>query len=311
MQRNRRQSSWLTYAAVITTIACATGGVSLVDAFGDSATHAEGCLGGGAAVYVTLVAGRLTVEANAAELATVLTEISCRSRIHFHGGDLPQRRVTVSFRNIPIEAALKRLVESDFNLLLIYDSMAIRDGANGLSDVWLFPVRPEQRMDVASIADSEGLERARDAENVDLQQRLDAIRTLADVDARVAGPRVLEAIDDNHPEIRRAAVVILGNVGDIAGVEPLARRLITDPDPGIREAAAHALGRLRLVEGLGALRDGLRDPDKHVRAGVVDALGDIADDEAERLLRLALHDSENSVREAAHEVLARFRRRPN
>lgn len=71
--------------------------------------------------------------------------------------------------------------------------------------------------------------------------------------------------------LARNAAVVLGNRGDGAAVEPLARALREDPETVVRSHAAWALGRLGGTKAREALERARRaDPDAEVQ-GEADA----------------------------------------
>lgn len=84
--------------------------------------------------------------------------------------------------------------------------------------------------------------------------------------ARIADPRFLPVLttyassEEKVPAIRQAAIRGLGLLGGADQVALVADRLVNDTDPGVREVAAEAMGRLgSRVEHLRPLRDRL-DP---------------------------------------------------
>jgi HEAT repeat protein len=87
----------------------------------------------------------------------------------------------------------------------------------------------------------------------DASVRVAALGTLREYADREAAPAfappaaVSRALEDDDPEVRRAAAEALGSIR--SGVGPIVPALIRqagrDPDPGVRSACAVALGRLR------------------------------------------------------------------
>jgi HEAT repeat protein len=56
---------------------------------------------------------------------------------------------------------------------------------------------------------------------------------------------LVPVLRDRESRVRRAAALALGNLEDPAAVEPLVAALRDDADPGVRQAAAWALGQLK------------------------------------------------------------------
>lgn len=81
------------------------------------------------------------------------------------------------------------------------------------------------------------------------------------------------------------------------------RRLVSDPDAGVRRRAALAVGRVRLHEGITTLTPLLSDPDADVRASAAFSLGVIGHADAAAPLRAALADDAPMVRGRAAEGL--------
>lgn len=81
--------------------------------------------------------------------------------------------------------------------------------------------------------------------------------------ARGDFPGLVKATSDRHPDVRRRAAVVLGELGDqeafwplmkLAGCTVAGGRESTwteDPDPGVRAAAVEALGRLAMLDSRG------------------------------------------------------------
>lgn len=227
----------------------------------------------GQAPSVSFRDGRLTVEANGQMLVDVLAEIKKKSGIKFTMRQtLPNDAVTASFRDVPIEAAIKRLVARDFDLVWFYAPPKSGRGAPLPIEVWV----------------------------VGRGERTDAV--VADKGAAPPSPKPVDAPGlGNRPEA----------AGDLAD-EPVDTALppfiaaLNDPHPQVRASAAGALGEIGSPEAVLLLRAGLADAESEVREAVVDALGSIGGPEAERLLRQALTDKDEDVREAASEALAKL-----
>jgi HEAT repeat protein len=85
-------------------------------------------------------------------------------------------------------------------------------------------------------------------------------------------PALTEALSASAPELRTAAVEILGDVGDRAAVGPVTARL-GDRDANTRVAAAEALGKIGGPGAIAALDAALAGEETAVRRAALDALG--------------------------------------
>ena len=167
----------------------------------------------------------------------------------------------------------------------------------------------------------------------DRASRLAAARALANLDAPEAVPAIFEALSDvgAHAEEvaealvrfgalavaplrerlrgsvsagqRRLAVVVLGDLRAFDAAADL-RAVLSDPDPHVGCAAAHAVGRLGDVAAVPKLVEILRDGgDLELREAAADALGAIDDPVAAPALVQALDAPEWALRDAAARAL--------
>lgn len=143
----------------------------------------------------------------------------------------------------------------------------------------------------------------------------DGDEVLAAIGGQDTSGAFLAALDDPAPERRRRAVEVVGRWTRTPArrdevADRLARALLHDADPGVREAAALGLERLGAAgASLGAVRPALLhalgDPDPGVRAATVQALVEAPGgaDVEQRLLAL-LADPAGEVRSAAVRALS-------
>jgi HEAT repeat protein len=113
--------------------------------------------------------------------------------------------------------------------------------------------------------------------------------------ARSAPGIVDELLADPEEPVRRAAAVILGDIGDSQSLRALVRKA-RDPDVAVRKAAAVALGRMgtEAVRPLAAL---LGDPELDVRRAAADVLATIEHGGAELLVQ-QLNSSDDTALKA-------------
>jgi HEAT repeat protein len=117
-----------------------------------------------------------------------------------------------------------------------------------------------------------------------------------------AVPELRRIAEHTDPQIRAAAVTLLGLVGDSHDA-PLAVRALEDPSADVRRAAADTLRRIGGPAAEEPLRAALEDRIHFVRAAVAAALGSLRSDAAvPRLLEIARADRFRPARAAAQAV---------
>ena len=139
---------------------------------------------------------------------------------------------------------------------------------------------------------------------------------------------VLESLDKRNlvtplllyhgsPAVRTRALAALGSVrGDIASQwVPQIRRMLGDPDPGVRAAAIGSLSSISLEDAASLARPLMAEPDPRVRATAAIALAgsDRAEDvdAAESALATLAGDARDSARDARRDVAAAVRQIAN
>jgi hypothetical protein len=258
---------------------------------------------------VTFKDGLLSVDTRGeSSLSDLLAEVEKKSGIKFHiRKTLPNETVSASFRDVPVENALKRLLGREFDLVWFYTASKTGRSAPQPTEVWVVG-RGERVGGLVADAGKGAVRRQPKAgDSTDIKTRLQEIESLGDEDAAKALPKLLGALADQDPRIRGAAAEALGEVGDASAVEPLGKMLASDADSDVREAAAEALGEIGSPTAVPALRAALKDAEEDVREAVVDALGAIGGPDAERVLRQALSDPDEDVRDAAAAALAKMK----
>ncbi len=126
-------------------------------------------------------------------------------------------------------------------------------------------------------------------------------RALGEIGDPRAVPDLIGLLKSGNADLRRAAGVALGKIGDFA-VEPLAG-VIAESDPVARVLAAEALGELGTPAAVEPLSTSLQDESRQVREAAASALGKIGDHRAAEPLVTALGDQTKKVREAAAAAL--------
>jgi HEAT repeat protein len=115
-------------------------------------------------------------------------------------------------------------------------------------------------------------------------------------------PLLVQALQDEAWEVRKAACEALGEIGDPQAIPHLAQAL-KDEAWEVREAACEALGAIGDPQAIPHLIQALQDEDSDVRWAACRALGAIGDPQAIPPLLQALKDEAWRVREAARWAL--------
>ncbi len=115
-------------------------------------------------------------------------------------------------------------------------------------------------------------------------------------------PGLLDALRDENPQVRTAAVKALGEIGDPAAVPEVLSTMVKDPSGDVRWMASAALGKMGAAAVPG-LMNALRDEDWKVRRSAAEALWGMAEPAAVPGLMEALCDKNDVVRQAASGAL--------
>ena len=95
--------------------------------------------------------------------------------------------------------------------------------------------------------------------------------------------RLIRALEDSSPEVRRQAARGLGEARSPEAVAPLLDEL-SDEESDIRSEAAEALGKIGQPEVVDPLLDAFDDPDTRVQISAIRALSEIGGDEVGELV---------------------------
>lgn len=116
---------------------------------------------------------------------------------------------------------------------------------------------------------------------------------------------LMEALKDPAPEVRVAAALALGQLKGEGAVTALGRSLGSDSSWWVRHAAAIALGRAKRAYGVDALETAVTaEPRWQVRLQAVKSLQEIGTPRAAEAASLALTDPDSGVRAAAGQAVA-------
>ncbi len=128
-----------------------------------------------------------------------------------------------------------------------------------------------------------------------------ALSALDDVPGKVRVPALMQLLESDVTETRRAACEMLGKSGSLQPASQLLD-LLEDPASDVAVAALEALRRLGCPDCLPAVCNLLEHEDETVRGAAIEVLVDLADDHyfpAERVGKMAVHDSSSAVRVTA------------
>ncbi len=144
------------------------------------------------------------------------------------------------------------------------------------------------------------------------RERWVAVRVLGQTGHPDAKVPLLKLIEDPMPAIRAAAAAGLGDLGDKSAASRLAE-LLKDAAIIVRAAAADSLGQLKVAETVGPLTDALWDAGSYYRGQsvwarrhYVDALGEIGSKKALPALVRALEDTDPNVVTSALKALRKI-----
>lgn len=115
---------------------------------------------------------------------------------------------------------------------------------------------------------------------------------------------LLQRLNSEDVDTRRAAVVALGRLGHKRATVPIAKLLISDPT--LKVDAANALARLGDESALEELLSMIGDRDSSVRQAVVGAINSIGSSKLPERIEPLLHDPEPLVRESAATIAGYF-----
>jgi HEAT repeat protein len=139
-------------------------------------------------------------------------------------------------------------------------------------------------------------------------QAADALGRVADSEIPTALTALVRASDDEHPSVRYAALLSLGELGDPAGANVIIRHL-SDDEPLCREASAIALGQLGPGgaesddRAWSALSSALSSPAPEVRFQAIASLAEIDAARAATVILPLCDDRDGKVRAQAAAAL--------
>jgi HEAT repeat protein len=283
-------------------------------------------------LLINVTGGLLTAEIHGTLLQQALNAIARASGIVILMREQSAERVTVTFKGLPLDDALRRILHTKNFVFFYSEAPRQADGISmtGLKEVHIYTGGPGSGDDtnrrVSQSADRNTISKSQPVtfkgrslgggESVEefAQALREGNRQLrkrsAEKLGRMLSAESLEplkrALSDDDPSVRESMVKALGMTWNEDAVAPLAATLLSDQEPDVREAAARALGETWSEAAVAALGQALQgDPDRYVREAAAHALGEIGSLDAVSSLKPALRDRDPSVREHAAQALGR------
>lgn len=133
-------------------------------------------------------------------------------------------------------------------------------------------------------------------------EKKEAIRELRRLGTPDAVQTLSQALGDDDPRVRNAAMEALSSIGGDEALAALASASVHD-DARVRGEAAYALAMAGGNSSIEYLSLALHDEDPRVRSAAIDSLGDIGDARSISVIQQALQDPDLAIRERALEVI--------
>ena len=223
------------------------------------------------ALWMDFREGRLSLEVREGSWGSVLQELRQRTGIHLHLHLRLEGPPSISFSDLPIERALRRLFGPEANFIFWYPAA---HSANTASDrpteVWVVGNSGDVHTSLTTPTDSP--EAPAPAAQTNISEPGNEWTTVFDKDLQAAQDTALSAADS---EGRLAAIAYLSRQANPGAVGVLLE-IIQDPDPHLRQSALDGL--LPLLDANPQVRQGLTHvlqaaQDPEVRQLVTDVLG--------------------------------------
>lgn len=252
--------------------------------------------------------GLLSLHTSQRSFAEVLGAIEKETGIRFHYTIPMAKAVTLSFKDVPVQEALKRLLGREAQLMFRFPEGPSAAGRAGVpEDVWILgevsgpiaEVRGPTDKSGASIGEG-GVAWAQSPEGLapaDDSQPDPATTEQPDIES------LMETTRSEDPMRRLQALSTLAGSehADQGAVDAALDAALTDEDAMVRAQAVQALVMRRGPEATGYLEQALRDPDPSVRIMALESVDPAT--HGEDLIKQALSDSDPAVRAMAQAML--------
>jgi hypothetical protein len=219
----------------------------------------------------------LSVRAQAAPLRDLLFEVARLAGFRIDERVPPGRTISVEFKGLPLDLALKRLLSAE-DFIFVYDPSS---EGNSAKLRWVILLGPASSLqggtetaqaapkDIRAFDPDAPLEQLlplTDHQDPEMRRAALEALTLHEGDER-ARWKLMDQIRDPDPNIRSAVVGLLGPfVKQWPGAEDVIMTALRDPDPGVRRLALHTMWEASSPKSSEALQLGLLDADPGVRA---------------------------------------------
>jgi hypothetical protein len=240
------------------------------------------------AVSVDDQRARVSVGVQDQPQAEVVAELIRQTGIPIHIYAEDQGLLTASFRDVPLDQALRRLFGPDAQYAFRYE-LALPSAVPVEAWVWTAASRSSSGPALSSAAP---------AVDGDAFARRLEIRRVADEQGSVSVQTLIAALRDGDASVRRDAAAGLVRRRDDSVVEELGALLMREPEPELRATAAEILATIASPPALIVLRQALDDPEYLVRARAVAALVNFAGRPGLASLRHAARDRSDEAQQA-------------
>jgi hypothetical protein len=250
-------------------------------------------------IKVEVEQGRLSLDVRDAPLVHVMRALPQQSgiAIKLHG-ELTDR-ITDSFTDMALEEGIRRLLRGK-SFAFTYAPSANQAQPSSLIEVLVMapsPVEPAKTVEKPSSASERG----------ESLQRIRALSARKDAEAISELSKLMAS--DPSPSARSQAAAALGRLKNREALAPLTNAL-ADQSPAVRIAAMQAIKSIEDIEAVRYLRPQLvNDPDPTVRRQALRLLSDLQSPEVPRLLQGAVTVYDASVRQEAEQAIKRWERR--
>jgi hypothetical protein len=192
-------------------------------------------------LWVGFQNGLLSLEAKDAPAQRVLHEVCAKTGVFLQASVPLQGSVTASFKDLPVEPALRRLFGSDANFIFLYQGQKPASGSVVVpSDVWVLGKGTGEAPHTATAPNDQ----AKEAPSVEDPQN--PVQEIEREFARNPLAAQNAAMGSRNQEVRLKAIAYLGQQPTRDSVDVLLKVATLDPnaEPPIQQSALDALGGL-------------------------------------------------------------------
>ena len=259
-------------------------------------------------------AGRLSVRAENTALSEILREVARQTGLEVRGHEGLQEEVSVRFADLPLDDALRKLLDR-VNSLIVGEPSPQGRPRPVLGVVFERQTEPvalrEEQGDRLSALTGILTKGGTEAEQALFSAALDpdpsirglASETLAARNSQEDFQTILKAATAEDALTRLMALQVLSQHETVA--LPALAKALSDRDMEVKGYAMQMLAQKRSPEALAALGQVLHDPDPAFRQYALKFLGQLGDPTSLSYIGLALHDKDEAVRGLAADLLGR------